>query len=68
MVPPQHNLCTPGGDLRKVSAFKDFLTGDGRILVCTHATLRFAFEQLNGYQHPKEAGALLSMMLRVDMR
>ena len=39
-VPPQHNLCTPGGDAGKVSAFKDFLAGDGRILICTHATLR----------------------------
>lgn len=47
MVPPQHNLCTPGGDLGKVGAFKDFLAGDGRILICTHATLRFAFEQLD---------------------
>ncbi len=46
-VPPQHNLCTPGGDLGKVGAFKDFLAGDGRILICTHATLRFAFEQLD---------------------
>ena len=46
-VPPQHNLCTPGGDAGKVSAFKDFLAGDGRILICTHATLRFAYEQLD---------------------
>lgn len=46
-VPPQHNLCTPGGDLGKVDAFKDFLAGDGRILICTHATLRFAFDQLD---------------------
>jgi superfamily II DNA or RNA helicase len=46
-VPPQHNLCTPGGDLGKVGAFKDFMAGPGRILICTHATLRFAFEQLD---------------------
>jgi hypothetical protein len=46
-VPPPHNLCTPGGDAGKVSAFKDFLAGDGRILICTHATLRFAYEQLD---------------------
>ena len=46
-VPPQHNLCTPGGDLGKVGIFKDFMTGQGRILICTHATLRFAFDQLN---------------------
>ena len=46
-VSPQRNLCTPGGDLGKVGAFKDFLAGDGRILICTHATLRFAFDQLD---------------------
>jgi len=46
-VPPQHNLCTPGGDLGKVGMFKDFMAGTGRILICTHATLRFAFEQLD---------------------
>lgn len=46
-VLPQHNLCTPSGDPGKVGAFKDFLAGDGRILICTHATLRFAFEQLD---------------------
>jgi hypothetical protein len=46
-VPPQHNLCTPGSDAGKVGAFKDFLAGDGSILICTHATLRFAFEQLD---------------------
>lgn len=46
-VPPQHNLCTPGSDQKKVGAFKEFLAGDGRILICTHATLRFAFEQLD---------------------
>jgi len=46
-VPPEHNLCTPGGDKSKVSAFKKFLAGEGRILICTHATLRFAFEELN---------------------
>lgn len=46
-VPLQHNLCTQGSDLVKVGAFKDFLAGDGRILICMHATLRFAFEQLD---------------------
>lgn len=46
-VPPQHNLCTPGSDQSKVGAFKDFMAGEGRILICTHATLRFAFRQLD---------------------
>lgn len=45
-VDPRHNLCTAGGDKSKVTALKAFLEGKGRILVCTHATLRFAFEQL----------------------
>lgn len=46
-VPPEHNLCTPGGDKGKVGAFKNFMAGEGRILICTHATLRFAFEELS---------------------
>lgn len=38
------NLCTPGSDQSKVKAFISFLESDERILICTHATLRFAFE------------------------
>ena len=40
------NLCTPGSDKSKVKAFHDFLKSDEQILICTHATLRFAFEDL----------------------
>lgn len=40
------NLCTPGNDKSKVQAFLNFLQSDERILICTHATLRFAFEGL----------------------
>ena len=43
----ENNLCTAGGDKSKVKAFKRFMEGDDQILVCTHATLRFAFEELN---------------------
>ncbi len=43
----EYNLCTPGGDKSKVQAFKRFLDSDERILICTHATLRFAFEELD---------------------
>lgn len=43
-VEPKNNLCTPGGDQGKVQAFVDFLKGTDKILICTHATLRFAFE------------------------
>ena len=43
-----HNLCTPGGDgnKSKVAALKNFIKGDGSVLVCTHATLRFASAEL----------------------
>lgn len=44
VVAPKNNLCTPGGDQSKVKAFADFLKGPDKVLVCTHATLRFAFE------------------------
>lgn len=40
----RYNLCTPGSDKSKVKAFINFLESDERILICTHATLRFAFE------------------------
>lgn len=41
---PKYNLCTPGGEKSKVTAFKQFLESDEQILICTHATLRFACE------------------------
>ena len=43
----KYNLCTPGGDKSKVDAFVRFMEGDEQILICTHATLRFAFEQID---------------------
>lgn len=42
----EYNLCTSGGDKSKVQAFKRFMGGSDRILICTHATLRFAFDEL----------------------
>lgn len=44
------NLCLPGGEKSKVSAFHKFLESDEKILICTHATLRFACEQLDEEQ------------------
>ena len=45
-VEPQWNLCNaPGSDGGKVKAVKKFLDGDSKILVCTHATFRFAVDQ-----------------------
>lgn len=45
-IKDQHNLCLPGSDAGKVGAFVKFLEGPDAVLVCTHATLRFAFEKL----------------------
>lgn len=47
VVEPKNNLCTPGSERGKVQAFIDFLKSDDQILVCTHATLRFAFEAVD---------------------
>ena len=44
---PKYNLCTPGKEKSKVTAFLNFLESDEQILVCTHATLRFAFDGLD---------------------
>ena len=43
-----YNLCTPGLDNAKgkVEAFKNFINNDEKILICTHATFRFACEQI----------------------
>lgn len=45
----EYNLCTPGmdGSKSKVQAFKNFLDNEEKILICTHATLRYAFEQVD---------------------
>jgi len=45
---PKYNLCTPGEEKSKVSAFLEFIENENEeILICTHATLRFAFEGLD---------------------
>ena len=43
----EYNLCTAGSDNKKVEAFIRFINSDAKILICTHATLRFAFEQID---------------------
>ena len=46
----RYNLCTPGSDWSrsKVKAFHDFMdNADEQILICTHATLRFACEEID---------------------
>jgi hypothetical protein len=44
-VEPQWNLTSSGGS-QKTKAFAEFMSSHAQALVCTHATLRFAFEQL----------------------
>ncbi len=45
-VEPRWNLCNaPGADGGKVNAVGEFLAGDDRILICTHATFRFAVDR-----------------------
>ena len=45
-VEPKWNLCdAPGGDGGKVGAVKKFLDSDAKVLVCTHATFRFAVDK-----------------------
>ena len=44
----EYNLCTPGADSSKskVQTFVNFMNSDEKILICTHATFRFAYEEL----------------------
>ena len=58
---PEYNLCTPGmdGSKSKVQAFKNFLDNKEKILICTHATLRFAFEEV-------EESKFNSVLLAID--
>ena len=44
---PLYNLCIPGGENSKIEAFKKFILNEEKILICTHATLRFAFKELD---------------------
>jgi len=52
VVKPQWNLCNaPGADNGQVAASKvkavgEFLASEDEVLVCTHATFRFAFDEL----------------------
>lgn len=59
VVPEKDNLCSPGSSAGKGDAFKAFLEGSDTILICTHATLRFAFDAL-------DEGALDDVVLAID--
>jgi hypothetical protein len=58
-VENNNNLCTPGGEASKTKAFKRFIAGDDKILICTHATLRFAFQEI-------EDGAFNNCLIAID--
>ena len=50
-VESKYNLCVAGGDKSKVSAFVSFMEdSSATVLVCTHATLRFAFDAVDENQ------------------
>lgn len=46
IVKKKYNLCVPGGESSKVETFRKFMESDDQILLCTHATLRFAFDKI----------------------
>lgn len=46
-VNDKNNLCTPGAEKSKVAEVKRFLEGRDAVLICTHATLRFAHDQVD---------------------
>lgn len=47
-VEANYNLCIPGGEDQKVKAFSRFmLDANANIMICTHATLRFAYQNLS---------------------
>jgi len=56
-----YNLCMPGseGSKGKVQTFRDFMANDEQLLICTHATLRFASEEL-------EESAFNNCLLAID--
>jgi len=45
LVMPKYNLTTAGGG-QKTAAVAEFLASDEKVLVCTHATLRFSYDKL----------------------
>lgn len=45
-VEDQWNLCTAGGDAGKVAKFLEFMQNDAQVMVCTHSTLRFAYDKV----------------------
>lgn len=49
VVDRRYDLCTPGVESRKTDIFRDFMASsedNSQILLCTHSTLRFAFDKI----------------------
>lgn len=47
VVSRRYDLCTPGGEPMKTAAFAGFMDDNNeQILLCTHSTLRFAYEKI----------------------
>lgn len=46
IVDDEWNLCTAGGDEGKVGKFQAFMESPAEVLICTHATLRFAYDKI----------------------
>lgn len=58
-VNDEYNLCTPGGEASKVKTFVRFMDDTAATtLICTHATLRFAFDAL---EEPQFNNVLLAI-------
>ena len=58
IVDDEWNLCTAGGDAGKVGKFQTFMESDAHVLICTHATLRFAYDKIGA---PPFANCLLAV-------
>jgi len=54
---------TDAGGTSRVQAFKDFMASDAEALVCTHATLRFAFDQLGASHFLTASLPLMSFIM-----
>lgn len=46
-VDAKNNLTTAGMNRSKVNAFVRFMESDDKVLICTHSTLRYAFEKID---------------------
>lgn len=49
VIDNNNDLCTPGMDSRKTDRFRDFIVSSNandKVLLCTHSTLRFAFDKI----------------------